>query len=323
MKFAVIVNGKKYPVSVMKEPKNTSALSGFDYEGRTYKGLPDQFNGLRFDKTKKTYSATSIVATEGLRSVTTTVAVMEEEVPEPHVTTNEEIVEAIETATDEPVEVEDCVQEFIAEEPSIEELDETPEVEETAEEETTDLAEMKSQFLSTIEEEAKRLAEESKKQVLRINGSGVNGKRVNFAPRWSELFPDMPSFGAGSFEQKKHVWIKQHGSERLQMAHSMDMKCDSLYIQERCAFEFSKWQVHELLVYYEVDSPDFGILTFMKNLKHIFRELLQPYRSKMLLVTTEANPDEDNPVVVITDYLGHCDLSIPLVDLVDEYGDCC
>jgi hypothetical protein len=323
MKFAVSINGKKYPVTVMREPNNTSALSNFKYEGKTYRGLPEQFNGLRFDKAKEKYVATSIVVTEQIKPVYDTVQaeVEDEPVIEAHETTTEEIVEAIETETEEEPEPELTEEETDPFEPVEQEQEQSKEEEQDLEEDK-ELKERKLEFLEAVLQESKALEEKTRKTLGKINGA--NGfKRQNFQPRWDSLFPSAPSFGEGTFEKHKQIWIKAHGSEHLQMTHQMQMKCDSLYIHERASKEFEGWTIDSLLVYYEIDSPDFGVLTFIKNYKQLVRDVLHQYHSKILLATTEQNPDEENPLVVIADYLGHADLSIPLVNLVEKYGDKC
>ena len=177
----------------------------------------------------------------------------------------------------------------------------------------------KKEFLEQLERESIKLNKKTQDQLSKITVI----KKITFQPRWSSLFPESETYGEGLFEKHKHVWIKLHGSEHLKIAHEMQCRCDALYIQERASVEFINWNIHDLLVYYEIDSPDYGILTYLKNFKNMHRDLLNMYHSRIILVTTDDNPDEDNPLVVITDYLGHCDLSIPFVNLVELYGDRC
>ena len=330
MKFAVHINGKKYPVQVMREPNNASALSNFELEGRTYKGLPEQFNCLRFDKKKEQYTAISIVVTEPIKSIASTSIV--EEAP---VQVEEMVIEIVPVIQnlipDEGITV------AIEEEPSV--IEESLPIEDTTEEETVipiedeeteddsqvdDVAERKLQFLADLEAESKALHLQTQKEIIKVAGVGVNGfKKLKFYSRIHDIFPDNISYGEGLFEKQKTVWIRLHGSEHLKIAHDMQSKCDSLYIQERAMMEFPNWEVHDLIVSYEVDSPDYGVLTFLKNFKKLHQSVLDAFHSKVSIETTDANPNEDDPIVVITNYLGHCDLSIPLVKLVDVYGDRC
>lgn len=321
MKFAVSINGKKYPVTVMREPNNISALSNFKCEGKTYRGIPEQFNGLRFDKAKEKYIATSIVVTEQIKPVydSAEAEVEAEPVPEIHVVTSEEIIKDIETETENEPEPELTEEEGDPFEPVFEE-EEDPDDE--ISEEEKELAERKHEFLEALQLESKILEENTRKALGKINSA--NGfKRQCFQPRWDILFPTAPSFGEGTFEKHKQIWIRTYGSEHLRMTYQMEMKCDSLYIHERAAKEFEGWQIDSLLVYYEIDSPDYGVLTFLKNFKQLYRDIFHQYHSKLLLATAEHAPDEEMPLVVISDYLGHCDLSISLVDLVEKYGDKC
>lgn len=325
MKFAVSVNGKKFPVQVMKEPSSTSALFDFKLEGRTYRGLPSQYNGLRYDKGKDIYTAISIVVTA----------------PQPTIET-QEIIEQKETVIEVVDVVVDCIPPEATFRVEIEEeslinpcaeieigsdicgLREEEPTEETPElsEEEEELHERKTEFLNNLALESQKLEEETKVKVnLAVPCNGI--KKINFRPRWSSLFPESETFGEGLFDKHKHIWVKLHGSDHLKMAHDMQCRCDSLYIQERANKEFPHWAVNDLLVFYEIDSPDFGILTFLKNFKHIHRDTLNLFKNKVLLGTTDENPDEDNPIVVISDYLGHCDLSITFVQLVELYGDRC
>ena len=314
----------------MKEPNNTSALSNFDLEGRTYKGLPEQFNGLRFDKNKDRYTAISIVVTEPVKPIMVTSVVIEEPVQVEEVVI--EIVPIIQNLIpEEGIKVQIEEEPPVIEEPSpVEDTTEEEAVVSDNDEETEDdtevdeLAERKKDFLSKLEAEVKFLGKETEKEVIRVLGVGTNGfKKLKFYSRIHDIFPDNIAYGEGLFEKQKTVWVRLHGSEHLKIAHDMQSKCDSLYIQERAAKEFPNWEVHELIVSYEIDSPDFGILTFLKNFRNLHRCNLEPFHCKVSIATTDKNPDEDNPTVVITDYLGHCDLSIPLVNLVDIYGDRC
>ena len=314
MRFAVLINGKKYPVTVMREPNNTTALSNFDYEGRTYKGLPTQFSGLRFDEKKKSYTATSVLATEPGPVKTASVAILEEEpIPEIHEPTTAEIVEAIEDEIPEPKSISDLDKEVFEEIPESES--------EEQESEKTEIEERKHEFLELLQRQSDDLRVAANQEVMKI--TGCNSKKANFRARWPYIFPEAEEYGQGLFERHKTIWIKQHGSEHLQMAFNMRCKCDSLYVQERAKFEFPEWSIHENLVYYEIDSVDFGTLTFLKNFKKIYYDIINSYRSKLLAATTDDAYDEDNLTVVIADYLGHADLSIPLVNLVDKYGDNC
>lgn len=324
MRFAVLINGKKYPVTVMREPNNSSALSNFRYEGKTYKGVPEQFNGLRYDKVKEKYVAVSIVVTEQILLVYENVKaeVEDEPVLEIQTTTPEDIAEAIEEEIEEEPTIKDLEEDIEEPEGSIDYPEVDDEVEEETDEEKNELQERKLEFLQALQNESRLLEESTRTSLEKINRA-KGFKRQSFSPRWDILFPAQPSFGEGMFTRFKSSWIRAHGSEHLQMTLQMQIKCDSLYIQERANKEFEGWCIDCLLVYYEVDSPDFGVLTFLKNFKELYRDIISQYHSKVVLATTEEMPDEDNPLVVITDYLGHCDLSIPLVDLVEKYGDKC
>ena len=326
MKFAVSVNGKKFPVQVMKEPNSTSALSNFKLDGRTYRGLPSQYNGLRYDKGKGIYTAISVVVTANPIQVEK-VAI----IPEP----KEIVIEVIDVVVNNlppeatfRVEVEEtplinpCAEiELGSDVCGLREEETTAEEPELSDEEE-ELQERKTEFLHNLELESQKLEQETKVKVnLIVPCSGI--KKINFRPRWSSLFPESESFGEGLFDKHKHIWVKLHGSDHLKMAHDMQCRCDSLYIQERANKEFPHWAINDLLIFYEIDSPDFGILTFLKNFKHIHRDTLNLFKNKVLLGTTDENPDEESPIVVISDYLGHADLSIPLIDLVNQYGDRC
>lgn len=342
MKFAVIVNGKKYPVAVMREPKNISALSNFVYEGKTYRGIPTQFNGLKFDKLKDRYTATSIVVTEPNtasvvasepKPITEDMIIENKPITEDIIIKNKqeldellsvntsdtliipentkedvcsENIEETEVTTEEISEEETSIEKIIEEEVSIDETDEYKEA-----------SERRREFLESLERESAKINRETQQQLSKVI------KKITFQPRWSILFPESETYGEGLFQKHKHVWIKLHGSEHLKTAHEMQCRCDALYIQERAALEFKEWSIHDLLIYYEIDSPDYGILTYLKNFKNMHRDILNNYHSKIVLVTTDEYMDEDNPLVVITDYLGHCDLSIPFVNLVEIYGDRC
>jgi hypothetical protein len=317
MKFAVQVSGKKFPVVVMKEPNNISALSNFTLEGRTYKGLPEQFNGLRLDKTKNRYTAVSIVVTESIKPISSENTVIEEEEESTEIIIEKLTIEEHIESKDIIVEETSIVEETIIENEA-QEIEEEPEIDDS---EVEDTEEKKRLFLEEVEAEAQKLKRESDREVAKINGNGF--RKLKFQSRLHDIFPDNISYGEGLYEKQKTVWIRLHGSEHLKMAHDMGTRCDSLYIQERAAKELSDWKLHDLLVCYEIDSPDFGILTFLKNFKKIHHNILDPFRSKISIATTDDNPDENDPVVVITDFLGYCDLSIPLVNLVDTYGDRC
>jgi hypothetical protein len=330
VKFSVVINGKKYPVQVMKEPNNASALSNFELEGRTYKGLPEQFNGLRFDKKKEQYTAISIIVTEPIKSIPRTSV------------TEKAPVQAEETV----IEIAPVIQNLIPDEGTtvaIEEesipVEEPTSIEITSEEnnlindtevidedddQVDDVIERKQQFLANLEAESKALHLQTQKEIIKLGGAETNGfKKLKFYSRIHDIFPDNISYGEGLFEKQKTVWIRLYGSEHLKMAHDMQSKCDSLYIQERAMKEFPNWEIHELLVSYEIDSPDYGILTFLKNFKKMHQSVLDAFHSKVSVDTTNDHPNEEDPVVVISNYLGHCDLSIPLVNLVDLYGDRC
>jgi len=324
MRFAVLINGKKYPVTVMREPNNSSALSNFKYEGKTYRGVPEQFNSLRFDKVKEKYVAVSIVVTEQVVPVYENVKaeVEDESVLEIQITTPEDIAKAIAEDIDAEPTTKELEEDIEEPEDNIDYLEVDDEAGVETDEEKNELQERKLEFLQALQNESRLLEESTRNSLEKINRA-KGFKRQSFSPRWEVLFPSQPSFGEGMFARYKSSWIRAHGSEHLQMTHQMQIKCDSLYIQERASKEFDGWCIDCLLVYYEVDSPDFGVLTFLKNFRELYRDIINQYHSKILLATTEEMPDEENPVVVISDYLGHCDLSIPLVDLVDKYGDKC
>ena len=316
MKFAVLISGKKYPVTVMREPNNTSALSNFECEGRTYKGVPSQFNGLSFNKTKNCYTATSVIVTEVVKMpIEVKRIVVKEEITIPLI---EEIPEeVVETPIEEEVSNDEIERQII------ESSDPEPEPEQAEDDEDEEgqdpSAERKQAFLEELAEESakiRRLQEKELERCRRVN-------RPLYVSRWGSIFPEAEAYGEGLFKKQQLSWIKQHGSEHLKMAFEMRCKCDCLYIQERAAKEFPEWAINDLLVYYEIDSPDLGELTFLKNFGNLYKDMLNAFRSKIILATTDIAPDEQNPTVVITDYLGHCDLSIMLVDLVGLYGDRC
>ena len=305
MKFAVNIGGKKYPVSVMREPNNSSALSDFVYEGKTYKGNVDQYNGLRFDKANNRYTASSVVikkkecVTVGVDSVSETdnIETNPNEQPDINGEPSEELI-----PSEEPnIEVTNT-EEFVIE------------VNEEEEDQEEDQEEEPRQHFTEILQQLQPPKEEPP----------VNGfKRLNFQPRWSYLFPGSVTFYEGLYEKQKNIWVRQHGSEHLKTAHEIQCKCDGLYLQERSALEFPTWEIHELLIYYEIDSPDFGLLTYLRNFRNLHREMLNAFKSKVALATTAVHPNEEDPVVIIADYLGHADLSIMFSQLVQLYGDSC
>lgn len=271
MRFAVLIGNKKFPVSLMKEPKDEKLLSSFRYENKTYVGIVEQFNGLR--KNKEKYTAISVI----INSEKIISQIIPESEPEP------EFEEETETT-------------ILIEEEIVSEI---PEI------------------FNTLENIKKDDERKNKQNII------IENKKKQYQPRWSYLFPESETFGEGIFEKQKVVWIKLHGSEHLKTAYEMQCKCDSLYIEERKQFEFKDWLIYECLSYYEIDSPDFGILTFLRNFKQLHKEIFNTYKSKIIIATTETNEDEDNPLVIITDYLGHADLALPLQDMVKIYGESC
>ena len=266
MRFTVSINGKKFPVYVMKEPSNSLVLSNFNYEGRSYKGSPEQFNGLRFDKAKNRYIATSIAVTENAKVPIENIAVLEMEPEEAQTLVSSIIEDETNTIQNEEQETTGIIinteelpeTSIVTERSSDEELDDTTDA--IAIEDSIQLR--KQEFLTELIEQSEKL---KKITLLTVSGgeiSHTNGhKKYRFAPRWQYLFPDNTSWASDFFERQKITWIKMHGSEHLKIAHDMKCRCDSLYIQERAAFEFPKWTLHENLSFYEIDSPDFGILT--------------------------------------------------------------
>ena len=329
MRFTVAINGKKYPVYVMKEPSSSLALSNFDYEGKSYKGSPEQFNGLRFDKGKNRYIATSISVLENAKAPIESISEIAIEPEEA-----QEIVESIiEEEQIVPINIDleilpvpTTVSVTISDEEQVEQIEEIEEIDDITEanELEESIESRKQEFLTQIMEESEKLKKITTHALSGEEITHVNGqKKYRFAPRWQYLFPDNTSWASDFFERQKMVWIKMHGSEHLRIASDMKCKCDSLYIQERAGFDFPLWALHENLSFYELESPDFGVLTFLKNFKNMYKDLFNEYRSRVTLGTTEENDNEDYPLVIVSDYLCHADLTIPLVNLVDQYGDKC
>ena len=171
MRFAVLINGKKYPVTVMREPNNSSALSNFRYEGKTYKGVPEQFNGLRYDKVKEKYVAVSIVVTEQILLVYENVKaeVEDEPVLEIQTTTPEDIAESIEEEIEEEPTIKDLEEDIEEPEGSIDYPEVDDEVEEETDEEKNELQERKLEFLQALQNESRLLEESTRTSLEKIN----------------------------------------------------------------------------------------------------------------------------------------------------------
>jgi hypothetical protein len=124
--------------------------------------------------------------------------------------------------------------------------------------------------------------------------------------------------GNSLYHKDKTIWVKMHGSENLQLAFEMRMKCDKGYIFERIAKEFPGFHVADDFGSHEVDTPDIGILRFLKSeaFTPVQRKVLASYHSRVCVALDEDGTAE-NPYIVIKNFLCHCDLFIRIKDLIE------
>ena len=115
----------------------------------------------------------------------------------------------------------------------------------------------------------------------------------------------------------KQSWINMFGSPQLKLALSMSCKCDSKYIFERVALEFPVFKIFEQFQYTEIDTPDFGVLTFIKeNINTKQTQLIRKFNGRIFLGYEYEKEDSKKEYLIIEGFLGMCDLACPMEEFV-------
>lgn len=115
----------------------------------------------------------------------------------------------------------------------------------------------------------------------------------------------------------KQSWINMFGSPQLKLALSMSCKCDSKYIFERVALEFPVFKIFEQFQYTEIDTPDFGVLTFIKeNIDSKQTQLIRKFNGRIFLGYEYDQEDSRKEYLIIESFLGMCDLACPMEEFV-------
>ena len=124
------------------------------------------------------------------------------------------------------------------------------------------------------------------------------------------------SYGEQLYQQDKTAWINQYGSEDLKYAHSVGFDCNCGYILQRAALDFPGFEVQCEHRAYQIDTPDIEIVKFITEEALTLEQLASIRRYKSKISVHEKEEDENDLIVVIQNYLFHCDLVISLSKLV-------
>jgi len=102
------------------------------------------------------------------------------------------------------------------------------------------------------------------------------------------------------------------------MAQSCGCDCNCGYILQRAAIEFPGFDVRSEYEALQVDTPDLHIMKFILNEALTVEQLnvIKRFRSKITVYDNEENPED--LMVVIKNYLFHCDLTVSLTKLVSS-----
>jgi len=286
MKFFVQLESKVAPVQVARPPKSIDSLDSFTRSnGATYTGGPNLFVGLKPAK-NGTYSALAVK----LNIVTPAI-----------------IVTPKLKIADMPLEISISVRPDEDETPLEEEETECEVVpEESTEEEDVIIRPFHSSLpIVSIPVPTPNVELEFRKFNFNFDFAQVN---ENKNEAWKLYCND------------KLVWIKQHGSEQLQLAHEMGMKCDSKYVVERVLSDFPAFQIHEEYAFDEMDTPEVSFLLFLRNeaFTATQKAVFKKFNSRVCLGWNYDDNQHDiaEAEVIIKGFLGMCDLVCAFKDLL-------
>jgi hypothetical protein len=106
-----------------------------------------------------------------------------------------------------------------------------------------------------------------------------------------------------NYQFEKIAWIKNYGSEHLQLASSLGYECDDIYISEKAIIEFPEFSLDkEFLAHGKIDSPSLEALVFAQELCN------QGRNAEVTFIVTDDTDERE--ALVIRDYLGIGDLDL-------------
>ena len=283
MKYLVNIDGRQFPVSLINPPKDLTKLDAFEQteDGSALIGTPDLFVNLKKEGSR--YKAFSVKTST----------------PKIEVDVEKIIADNKRKSEPEPVVV------IEEPEPIAEEEVEEPEEEEFV---------PQTIQISIPETTYKDLYPDHKTESLEsvIERNSEHAKGMIFCP----VFKESETYIL--YQKEKTIWIKRFGSEKLNLAHDMHMKCDKGYVIERASREFPTFEIDVEFECIEVDTPDVSILRFLKNeaFSQEQNKSISQYGSRIVIASNDE--EEEDPFVVIKNYLGLCDLITKVRTLVEE-----